>query len=141
MYWNKIGEHLPFRCLLVFWSQIYASDLSKAIKCNQGYYTKHIPVDRFLGMLDDFGLLIGKRRSQELLQLGRLADQVFDDEIVKMGITKSIRKKSPTDYTTVWFGFLLDTKDQTLAIHIENEIAVVSNSRRILRQTMAIYFL
>ena len=95
-------------------------------------------------MLDDF-LWIAYRKEaefdQELLQRGRLADQVFDDEIVKMGITKSIRKKSPTDYTTVWFGFLLDTKDQTLAIHIENEIAVVSNSRRILRQTMAIYFL
>ena len=87
-----------------------------------------IPVDGLLGMLDDFlGITYRKEgeTDEELLGRGRMAAKAFDEELIKMGITKQVKKDSPTAWSTVWLGFLLNTKDQTLAIPPEKEMAVV----------------
>ena len=49
----------------------------------------------------------------------------FDEEFIKMGIAKQDKKDAPTAWETVWLGFLLDTKDSTLAIPPEKEEATI----------------
>ena len=88
----------------------------------------NIPVDGLLGMLDDYLGITYRNEGEtdeELFRRGRLAAQAFDEELNHMGITKQQKKDSPTAWTTVWLGFLLDTRDHTLAIPSQKETAVV----------------
>ena len=59
------------------------------------------------------------------LQRERTTANAFDAKLLKMGITKQTKKDSPTKRITVWLGFLLDTRDQTLAITSQKEMVVV----------------
>ena len=86
------------------------------------------PVDGLLGMLDDF-LGVTYREEGEsdlsLQQRARLNEKAFDNELVKMGITKQTKKDSPTSWKTVWLGFEINAKESTLAIPHKKELAVI----------------
>lgn len=86
------------------------------------------PVDGLLGMLDDF-LGVTHREEGEsddaLLRRGRLNASAFDEELIKMGITKQVKKDSPTSWKTVWLGLEFNTKESTIAIPCDKELAII----------------
>ena len=89
---------------------------------------RRTPVDGLLGMLDDFlGITYREEgeSDQSLQERARLNEKAFDNELVKMGITKQTKKDSPTSFQTVWLGFEINAKDSTLAIPEKKEIAVI----------------
>ena len=66
---------------------------------------RRTPVDGLLGMLDDFlGITYREEgeSDQSLQERARLNEKAFDNELVKMGITKQTKKDSPTSFQTVW---------------------------------------
>ena len=89
---------------------------------------RRTPVDGLLGMLDDF-LGVTYREEGEsdasLMQRGQLNAQAFDNELLKMGISKQAKKDSPTSWKTVWLGFEINAKDSTLAIPNQKELALI----------------
>ena len=86
------------------------------------------PVDELLGMLDDF-LGVTYREEGEsddaLLRRGRLNASAFDEELIKMGITKQAKKDSPTSWKTIWLGLEFNTKESTLAIPSDKESTMI----------------
>ena len=60
---------------------------------------RETPVGSLLGMLDDFlGITYRKEgeTDEDLLKRGHSSAKAFDDELLKMGITKQSKKDSPT---------------------------------------------
>ena len=89
---------------------------------------RETPVEGLLGMLDDFlGITYRKdgESDDDLLKRGQIAAKAFDDELMKMGMTKQCKKDSPTAWKAVWLGFEFDTKESTLAIPQKKEEAVI----------------
>ena len=86
------------------------------------------PVDGLLGMLDDFLGIVYRKEGEsdtELLNRSQLSAQAFDVELQKLGISKQPTKDSPPSWKTVWLGFEINAKSNTLAIPAEKEQTII----------------
>ena len=131
-YWWCTGTVLEhtyyFDCYCPFGTRSMPAVFQRLSDAIRVIMLNNIPVDGLLGMLDDYLGITYRNEGEtdeELFRRGRLAAQAFDEELNHMGITKQQKKDSPTAWTTVWLGFLLDTRDHTLAIPSQKEMAVV----------------
>ena len=82
------------------------------------------PVDGLLGMLDDFLGVVYRKDGEsdaELLTRSQIAAKALDAELQKLGISKQPAKDSPPSWKTVWLGFEINAKDNTLAIPADKE--------------------
>ena len=86
------------------------------------------PVDSLLGMLDDFLGIVYRKHGEtdtDLLKRSQISAIAFDRELQNLGISKQPTKDSPPAWTTVWLGFEINSKDQTLAIPSDKESNII----------------
>ena len=87
------------------WSKINAGGVSTPFRCDAGSELRRTQVDALLGLLDDF-IGIKYRRPGEsdvaLMQRGRMSAVAFDQELLKMGISKQPKKDSQIGNRYSW---------------------------------------
>ena len=76
-------------------------------------------VDALLGMMEDFLGIVYRREGEtdeSLYRRGKVSARAFDEELVRMGISKQELKDSPTGWEIVWLGMRLDTIHNTISV-------------------------
>ena len=131
-YWWCTGTHLEgeyfFDCYCPFGARSMPSVFQRLTDAIRVIMLRETPVGGLLGMLDDFlGITYRKdgESDEDLLKRGQSSAKAFDEELLKMGMTKQIKKDSPTAWKSVWLGFEFNTKNSTLAIPQKKEEAVI----------------
>ena len=122
-YWWSMGTEFEkkyyFDCYCPFGARSMPAIFQRLSDAIRVIMLRRTPVDALLGMLDDF-LGITYRNAGEsdevLVERGEQAAQAFDEELVRMGISKQSAKDSPASFKIVWLGVELDTKMHTISI-------------------------
>ena len=116
---TKFAGKYYFDCYCPFGARSMPAVFQRLSDAIRVIMLRRTPVDALLGMLDDFlGVTyrLAGESDEALFRRGRAAEQAFDLELSKMGISKQATKDSPTDWTIVWMGVKFDTRDNSIQI-------------------------
>ena len=78
-------------------SKINAGGISTTFRCDAGSELRRTQVDALMGMLVDFTGITYRRPGESdvaLMQRGRMSAVAFDQELLKMGISKQPKRDS-----------------------------------------------
>ena len=116
---TKFAGEYYFDCYCPFGARSMPAVFQRLSDAIRVIMLRRTPVDALLGMLDDF-LGVTYRQvgesEESLFKRGKAAEEAFDRELTKMGISKQAEKDSPTAWTIVWMGVKFDTRDNSIQI-------------------------
>ena len=76
-------------------------------------------LSKTVAILDDFLLVLPRRRGEsdeKLLERATVDAEKFDELLKNLNLPKAKEKDQPPNFSTIWFGFLYDSKASTLGI-------------------------
>ena len=79
-------------------------------------------LSKTVAILDDFLLVLPRRRGEsdeKLLERATVDSEKFDELLKNLNLPKAKEKDQPPNFSTIWFGFLYDSKASTLGIPAE----------------------